>query len=525
MISILHIEDNELDHRLVCARLKDENLDFSIIRIETEQEMRQALERETFDLILADYNLPAFNGAQALAIARAMRPGIPVIIVSGAVREQAAVELLHSGANDYILKDHLGRLPLVVRRALADSADQLARREAEAEIRRSRDLAEAANRAKDRFLAVLSHELRTPLTPVLSAVQMLEADASLPPDLHDQIRMIRRNVELEVQLIDDLLDLTRVSQGKLELHLQPTDIHDKLRHVLSICSAEFRTKGLTITTVFEAKNHYVMCDPPRMLQVLWNLLKNAAKFTGEGGRITVRTADVPGNRVELSITDTGIGIESSKLTSIFDAFEQGGKEVTRQFGGLGLGLAITRAIIEQHQGHIAATSDGLGCGSTFSVVLPTTTQHDIHFRAHRPAGPDKSSMQNCNVLLVEDHSDTAYAMERILKSWGCHVQIANSVAHALQDADALPFDLVISDIGLPDGTGFDLIRQILARHPIKGIALSGFGMDEDIRQSREAGFSEHLIKPVDLHQLEAAIKRVLAAPVAEQTQPSSAASN
>jgi signal transduction histidine kinase len=509
MTSILHVEDNALDHKLLRAQLAQDGLDARLTRVETHEQMQQALAAGPVDIILADYNLPQFSAQAAIKLAALLAPDVPVIIVSGAMGEQVAVDILRDGATDYILKDHLERLPGAIRRALREADERSARRSAEEEMRKARDLAEAANRAKDHFLAVLSHELRTPLTPVLTAVQTMEAEGNLPEHLREQIQMIRRNVELEVKLIDDLLDLTRVTRGKLELQLQPTDLHEKVRQVLAICDADLRAKRLTVTVQLEARHHRVQADSARLQQILWNVLKNAVKFTDEGGHVTVRTADVPGGRVEVSVTDSGIGIELDKLPRLFDAFEQGGKHVTRQFGGLGLGLAISRAIAEQHGGSLTAASEGAGRGATFALSLPATVQSDLAPAPAPRVGPARS-LADCNVLLVEDHPDTARAMGRILKMWGCSVRTADTVASALQVADAAPFDLIISDIGLPDGSGFDLIRQLIARRPVKGIALSGFGMDEDLRLSKEAGFAEHLVKPVNLQQLEAAVKRVIA---------------
>ncbi|HEV7301763.1 MAG TPA: response regulator [Tepidisphaeraceae bacterium] len=509
MTSILHVEDSPLDHKLLRAQLAQQGLTVRMSRVETEAAMRAALLSEPVDLILADYNLPQFSGMGAIEVAAEVTPGVPVIIVSGAMGEQAAVDILRAGAIDYVLKDHLERLGGAIRRALREAADRLARRQAEEEVRKARDVAEAANRAKDHFLAVLSHELRTPLTPVMTAVQMMETDSSVPDHWREQIQMIRRNVELEVKLIDDLLDLTRVSRGKLELHLQPTDLHEKVRQVLAICDADLRAKRLTVATHLEARHHRVQADSARLQQILWNVVKNAVKFTDAGGSVVIRTANVPGGRVEVSVTDSGVGIELDKVSRIFDAFEQGGKHVTRQFGGLGLGLAISRAIAEQHGGTLTAASEGAGRGATFSLTLPATVQSDVA-QSSTSRVPGSSSLADCSVLLVEDHPDTARAMGRILKMWGCNVQIADTVAGALQVADAKGFDVIISDIGLPDGSGFDLIRQLLTRRPVKGIALSGFGMEEDLRLSKEAGFAEHLVKPVNLQQLEAAVKRAIA---------------
>ncbi len=506
MTSVLHLEDNPLDHKLVAARLAADGLQLSFQKAENESSYRAVLRAGGIDLILADFNLPTFDGMSALKIAIETLPDVPFIVVSGALGEQTAVDVLKAGATDFVLKDHLDRLPRAVRRALRESADRAAARQAERDVREARDVAEAANLAKDHFLAVLSHELRTPLTPALTAIQTIEGDPNLPAEFREQVQMIRRNVQLEVKLIDDLLDLTRVSRGKLELNLQPVDAHESIAQVLKIVEADLACKGLSMTTDLTATARVVQADPARLQQILWNLIKNAIKFTPPGGRIDIRTRNEPGDVLELSVTDTGIGIEAGAVGKIFDAFEQGGKQITKQFGGLGLGLAISRKLTEMHGGNLSVTSAGRDQGACFTfrlgakpVVLPAPAA---------PARPSTDDLAGCRVLLVDDHLDTARAMGRLLKRWGCVVETADSVGSALSVADGNKFDVLISDIGLPDGTGLDLIRQLKERHPVKGIAVSGFGMEEDLKLSKTAGFSEHLVKPVDLSKLEAAIRRV-----------------
>ena len=512
MLSLIHLEDSLLDRRLIAAQLAEDGLAFQITAVESEAQFLAALRNNAADLILADFNLPQFDGRAALTLAMGICPDVPFIVVSGAMPAIAVVDILKAGATDFVLKDHLQRLNPAVRRALREAQDRAARRQAERDVREARDLAEAANRAKDHFLAVLSHELRTPLTPVLTAIQTMEADPHLAVEFREPVQMIRRNVQLEVKLIDDLLDLTRVSRGKLELNLQPTDAHESIRQVLAIVSSDLRGKRLAISTDLSASASTVQADPARLQQILWNLLKNAVKFTPEGGRITVRTRTTPAGQFEAAVSDTGIGIDAEILPRVFDAFEQGGKGITRQFGGLGLGLAISRALAEQHGGHLSAASEGPGQGATFLLSLPVVA------KSAEPSeeGPDgkgaRDVLSECRILLVDDHVDTARAMGRLLKRWGCDVQTADSVASALKAADALKFDVLISDIGLPDGSGLDLIRQLKSRYPVKGIAVSGFGMEEDLNSSRSAGFSEHLVKPVDLGQLEMTLRKVLSVP-------------
>ncbi len=229
--------------------------------------------------------------------------------------------------------------------------------------------AEAANKAKDQFLAVLSHELRTPLTPILAVASVLARDKDLPDNLRADVEMIRRNVELEARLIDDLLDLTRISQGKLRLFRENVDLHRLLGHVIEMCASELHAKQLKLDSHTQAKHCEINGDPARLQQVLWNLIKNAIKFTPDGGSITVRSC-CDAERFTLSVADTGIGLSAEILPRLFNAFEQGSPAVTRQFGGLGLGLAISKALIDAHNGSLSAASDGIGKGATFTVQLP-----------------------------------------------------------------------------------------------------------------------------------------------------------
>jgi PAS domain S-box-containing protein len=369
---------------------------------------------------------------------------------------------------------------------------------------RAEEALKAANNAKDQFLAVLSHELRTPLTPVLATAELMATDKSLTPEHHDMVAMIRRNVELEARLIDDMLDLTRIARSKLELHLADVDVHEKLGHVISICAAESAAKHLAVRTEFAAEVDHIRADPARFQQILWNLLKNAIKFTPASGTITIATHNMPDGRITITVSDTGVGIEPRALARIFDAFEQGSRNITRQFGGLGLGLAISKALVEMQQGTITATSAGKNQGATFSVSFPAFRESVRDGAASSAAAGNLA----CSILLVEDHADTRRIMTRLLTSLGCKVESAATVADALQLAVRQRFDLLVSDLGLPDATGFDLMREVKAKYNLRGIALSGYGMDEDIARSREAGFEAHLTKPVNLAALEHVLQRL-----------------
>jgi PAS domain S-box-containing protein len=363
--------------------------------------------------------------------------------------------------------------------------------------------AEAASRAKDRFLAALSHELRTPLTPVLLRVAALAGTLELPDRLRDDLRMIQRNVELEAKLIDDLLDLTRITRGKLALHLEVVDVHEVLRHVVEICGEEAESKRIEIDVLAAAAEQHVWADPGRLRQVFWNLVKNAVKFTPAGGHITVRTSNPEPGSLQVQVVDPGIGIEPEVLPRLFDAFEQGDPSVTRSFGGLGLGLAISKALVDQHSGTLTGLSAGRGQGATFTVTLATVASPRPGEVVITPEGGSRG----LRLLLVEDHEPTLEVMASLLEIAGHEVSTAVDLRSARVLAASSEFDLVVSDLGLPDGSGFDLMRELRDQYGLKGIAVSGYGMEEDLRRSREAGFLEHLVKPVDIEKLKAALAR------------------
>ena len=374
---------------------------------------------------------------------------------------------------------------------------------------KARTDAEQANRAKDGFLAMLSHELRTPLTPVLTSVLALEAEENLPQETRESLQMIRRNVELEARLIDDLLDLTRISQGKVQLSREVVDAHLLLRNALEICQGEIEQKKLGLQLDLAATKVDLLADPARLQQIFWNLIKNAVKFTPEGGRLTISTDNEVDGQLRVSITDTGIGIDADALTKIFNAFEQA--EQTR-LGGLGLGLAISKALVETHGGRIVAESGGRGQGSTFSVFFPVSEGETRRNSSSAPA-PHRSR-RSLRILLVEDHEDTNRSLTNLLRRRGYEVQPATSYHAALDCAANEQFDVLVSDIGLPDGSGIDLMQKLSAARPIIGIALTGFGMEEDVRKSRGVGFHRHLIKPVDLNKLDSIIQEVALADLA-----------
>ena len=422
-------------------------------------------------------------------IERPMRVTTLLSVVRAAVRARE---------RQYQLRDHLEERERLL------ASEQAARAMAEA----SADEARRASEAKSEFLATLSHELRTPLTPVLLNVSLMEAHPALPEDLRADIEMIRRNIELESRLISDLLDLTRISKGKLRLDKDNVDLHAIVLAAIDICQREASAR---LVVDLSATRHTVRGDATRLQQIFWNLVNNAEKFTGPDGTITVRSFDTPDDRICVQIIDTGAGIDPAVLPRLFSAFEQGDVRAQRQQAGLGLGLAISRKLVEAHRGTISAASEGRGRGATFTVDLPLAAH------PQKATAPPRQQQQQpaespagapLNVLLVEDHEPTLRALERLLRQTGHRVTGVTTVSSATAAVARGGFDLIISDLGLPDGSGLDVIRQLRSRYDGPAIALTGYGMDSDITASRSAGFNEHLTKPVDLATLQAAIHRV-----------------
>lgn len=371
--------------------------------------------------------------------------------------------------------------------------------------------AEQANRTKDEFLAALSHELRTPLTPVLMTIASLETDDRLPEDVLESIVGLRRSVELEARLIDDLLDLTRIAKGKIELHTKLINVVELVKVVLTMCELDIRQKNLQLRFKAEADCAMVEADSMRVQQIIWNIVRNAIKFTPEGGQIVI-TSRISDSTVEIEVTDTGIGIEADSLSRIFMPFEQANRLVTRRFGGLGLGLAISNRLAGLLGGAITVESPGANQGATFVLKLPLAVGDARSARAaeslaneSRRFEIDKPALQPLRVLLVEDHAETASVLGRLLGRMGHEVKVASNIATALDLAASATFDVVVSDIGLPDGTGHDLMRHIKQNYQIPGVALTGYGMEDDVARSRDAGFVAHVVKPVNLDHLQSVI--------------------
>jgi signal transduction histidine kinase len=375
----------------------------------------------------------------------------------------------------------------------------------------------AASKAKDNFLAALSHELRTPLNPVLLLASEAKANPDYPPDARATFRSIEKNVLLEARLIDDLLDLTRIAHGKVGLDMREHDIHAVITDAVATIRPELEERKLNFHLELAPGPSLVLGDSARLQQVFWNILKNSVKFTPAAGSVWVRTTiNAERQEIAIEIADTGIGMDEAEIERIFDAFTQGDHaEQGHRFGGLGLGLAITRTLVSMHRGRIEAQSLGKNRGSSFWIYLPLLPvrverqQRRSQSAAPEPGSPSVAPFAGRRILLVEDHESTRHALYGLLRRRGFDVTVAATSEAAMEQAAKAGFDLVLSDIGLPDGDGFALMARLRDQYNLRGIALTGYGMEEDIVRSGDSGFITHLTKPVSVDVLERALTQAL----------------
>jgi signal transduction histidine kinase len=525
----------------------------NLVRASNAEDALLALLTGEFAVLVLDIQMPGMSGLELANFIkqREKTQHIPIIFLTALYQdERRMLESYNVGAVDYLTKPvnpQVLRSKVAVfvdlfqktaalqqtnavlgqeilqrqkaEQALRDSNDELeARVEARtAALKEAHAEAERAGRAKDEFIAALSHELRTPLNPVL----LIASDAAINPAFSTEARAhfatIRKNVELEARLIDDLLDLTRITRGKMPLDLERWNLHGILRDAIATVQGEIEQKHIVLQLELAATRSDVVADNVRLQQVFWNVLKNAVKFTPEGGNITVTTRLTPAeDTVVVAVTDTGIGLTQAEIARVFDAFSQGDHALggsSHRFGGLGLGLTISRSLVEHHHGKLRAESPGPGHGATFIVELPLADGAGQVDRAEKPTvtagakpSPAGHGGQRFNrILLVEDHEPTRKALEVLLRQRAYTVMSSASLAEARALAAAHPFDVLVSDIGLPDGTGSDLMAEMKQQYGVRGVALTGYGMEEDIDRSRAAGFTVHLTKPILVQSLDKAL--------------------
>lgn len=383
------------------------------------------------------------------------------------------------------------------------------RREAERKVIAANVALKAANEAKDQFIATLSHELRTPLTPVLFTLSLWEGEATVPDWIKKDIPMLRRNIELEAQMIDDLMDLNRIVRGKVRLTLNLVNVHDVIRATVGMYESDFNSLGLAISLQLEARLPFVQADSGRLQQVFGNLLKNATGFTPRGGQIKIRTFNDTDNTVFAAFNDNGIGMSPGTIERLFIPFEQAIDAQMGRTGGLGLGLAISQELVHAHNGLITAESPGLGKGSTFIVRLPCVQDVAQQLAAQKPSESSSKSECALRILLIEDHIDTAAVISRILQQMGHKTDKAHTLADSLRQIENSDYDVIISDLSLPDGTGFEFIERLRQQRQTPVIAITGLARQGDVDKCEAAGFIAHISKPVTVQQLRQTLSRVM----------------
>ncbi len=650
VLRFLLLEDSLLDAELTEAMLTEGGINCELIRVETDADFLAALETKAFDLILADYALPSFDGISALEIARNRFPEVPFIFVSAALGEELAIEALKNGATDYVLKQRLGRLVPSVQRALREAKERHHRKQAEESLQKSearyrrivdtsyegiwmideetqteyvnqrlsqmlgyaaeemlgrslfdfmdqadgiaaeeklewlkgegsdlkegrlrckdgsyiwtlisaraifgeqnqflgaiamltditdrkrteeerdrllqleqlaRAEAEAANRIKDEFLAVLSHELRSPLNPILGWAKLLQSRKFDEKALKKALETIERNAKLQAQLIEDLLDVSRILQGKLNLNMIPVNLASTIEATMETVRLAAEAKTIQIEMMLDRSVGKVLGDSARLQQVLWNLLLNAVKFTPTGGQVNVRLECIDA-QAQITVSDTGKGIHPDFLPHVFDYFRQGDSTTTRKFGGLGLGLAIARHLVEMHGGTVNAESLGEDKGAIFTVSLPlikdAATINDDTNADSSTAVFAASPLTGLQVLIVDDNADTRDFFSFVLEQFGAIVTAVASGNEALEALTQSKPDILLSDIGMPEMNGYMLMEQVRTLEAQSGgkqipaIALTAYAGEIDQQQALKAGFQQHIVKPVAPEELLMAISNLV----------------
>jgi len=499
--------------------LRDQEYQYTVVTAGLAREGLALSRQYQPDIVLLDYQMPDMTGLEFLSQLKAQphQSELPVVMVTGRGDEAIAVQSIKMGAQDYVTKEQITPESL---RSTVNGAIEIARlhiqlqKQVELE-QAARAEAEKANRVKDEFLAVLSHELRSPLNPILGWAGLLRSGKLDETTTAEALEVIERNAKLQAELIEDLLDVSRILQGKLSLSAHPVALAATIRAALEIVRLPAAAKSIDIEINLTAEMGQILGDATRLQQVFWNLLSNAVKFTPKGGRVTVQLEQV-GDRAQITVGDTGKGILADFLPHVFDSFRQADGSTTRQSGGLGLGLAIVQQIVELHKGTVWAESRGEGLGATFTVRLPLMPiQPAIEPLTASTRSLDLSGVR---VLVIDDEADSLEFIAYILEQAGASVITATTADEAFAALTQSQLNVILSDIGMPDMDGYRLMQQIRARSPEQGgtvlafseamlpaIALTAYVAETDQQQAFSAGFQAHLSKPVDPERLVAAV--------------------
>jgi Signal transduction histidine kinase len=521
-LRLLLVDDDDVDRLAVKRLLRQTRFDAVVEERIDRASALAAFGTGSFDCVLLDYNLPGADGIEILHEIRAKGDSVPVIALTGQGDEEVAVALMKAGASDYLNKNSLTaeRLERSLRYALAiHRADEERRLLLERE-QRARQEAQAANRAKDEFLATLSHELRTPLNAMLGWAHMLRANVLPPETQRRALETLERNVRTQAQLVDDLLDVSRIVAGKLHIKGDEVDLTTVVMVAADTVRPASAAKGLSFRVAADPDRQViVMGDVDRLRQILWNLLTNAVKFTPRGGHVEIelRTTDTSASVV---VTDTGQGIRQDFLRHVFERFRQADGSAARRHGGLGLGLAIVRHLTEAHGGSVSAESAGEGLGATFTVQLPI---REVRTRpsTNQTPEPRGTALAGLRVLLVDDEPDTRDVLRALLEVQGANVTAASSAGEALELLRRHPTDVLLADIGMPDQDGYALIEAVRAlpstEAVVPAVAVTAYVSSRDRARALKAGYGWHVAKPVDPDQLIAVVSAAARSHPSSQT--------
>jgi signal transduction histidine kinase len=523
---LLVVDDDESVAMTVSEVLRLEGFDVEMVLSGDEAITR--IQELQYDLVLTDLHMEDGDGISVLAEVRRTTPLTIAIVLTGFASLESAIAAMRQGAYDYLIKPCIiDDLKHTILRGLEHRRLMLAEQEARSnleqlnrelerrvdartsELQQVNEELEQANRAKDIFFATLSHELRTPLTPILGWAKLMrssKADASL---IAQGLDAIERNARLQTRLIDDLLDVSRIVSGKLHIDKEPTDLRTIVESAIDTVSDKAAAGGVQLDVELPDAPLIVQGSPIRLQQIVWNFLSNAVKFTGKGGRVSIQL-DRRDQDAYIIVSDTGVGIDPNFLPQVFKPFSQADDSLTKQQGGLGLGLAIVHKLAELHDGWVRAESDGVDQGARFMFVLPCAIEADV-----KSGGETRSFAYKLPepVLIVEDSQDTLDMLRALFERIGCRVLTAGTAAAAMEIATATPPGIIISDIGMPDADGYQMLEQlrmIPGLERIPAIAVSGYAMEEDQDRALAAGFSAHMAKPVDLEKLLTLIQELTA---------------
>ncbi|MDY0744138.1 hybrid sensor histidine kinase/response regulator [Paucibacter sp. R3-3] len=510
-LDMLLLEDSALDAELLRAHLAISFPQAQLTWVTDAAGFSSELAARRFDLILSDFQLPDYNGGEALDHARRVAPQTPFIFLSGVIGEENAVELLKRGATDYIMKGRLARLPLVIERALREVDQRAAELRAQEALRQAKDEAERTNALKDQFLAIVSHELRSPLSAIQGWAELLALRANGDGLMEKASAVIKRNALLQTRMIDDLLDMTAVVAGKLALQCETLDLSALAEAEIATHQQEAQARDIRLGGEYTAAA-WVSGDGQRLAQVIGKLVGNALKFSNAQGQILVRIQQ-DGGEVALVVEDFGRGISADFLPHVFDRLRQEDSSRTRSAGGLGLGLAIADAVVRLHGGRISASSEGVDRGARFEVRLPAVAAPAVQPNGHRaPDDEGIADLSGLHVLLVDDERDARDVGRATLESLGAAVTVAASTQEALAELSKQDFDVLVSDLGMPGQDGLSLVRALRAgghQPGLPAVALTAFAMLPDRRAALDAGFDGHVTKPIDRKALGDAVRAAL----------------